>query len=47
MRLSQFLPDLNRKTGPLLDCNDTLIDSAVNEMFGRFVSCQPGLGRSD
>ena len=41
MRLSQFLPDLNRKTGPLLDCNDTLIDGAVNKMFGRFVSCQP------
>ena len=47
VRLSQFLPDLNRKTGPLLDCNDTLIDGAVNEMFGRFVSCQPGFGRSD
>ena len=47
MRLSQFLPDLNRKTGPLVDCNDTLIDGAVNEMFGRFVSCQPGFGRSD
>ena len=47
VRLSQFLADLNRKTGPLLDCNDTLIDGAVNEMFGRFVSCQPGFGRSD
>ena len=42
MRLSQFLADLNRKTVPLLDCNDTLIDGAVNEMFGQFVSCQPG-----
>ena len=47
VRLSQFLPDLNRKTVPLLDYNDTLIDGAVNEMFGRFVSCQPGFGRSD
>ena len=46
MRLSKFLSDLSRKTGPLLDCNDTLIDSTVNEMFGRFVSCRPGLGRS-
>ena len=35
VRLSQFLADLNRKTGPLLDCNDTLIDGAVNEMFGQ------------
>ena len=34
------------ETGPLLDCNDTLIDSTVNEMFGQFVSCRPGLGRS-
>ena len=47
MRLSQFLPGLNRKTGPLLDCNDTLIDGAVNEMFGRFVSCQPGFDLID
>ena len=36
-----------KKIGPLLDCDDTLIDGAVNEMFGRFVSCQPGFGRSD
>ena len=47
MRLSQFLADLNRKTGPLLDCNDILINGAVNEMFGRFVNCRPGFGRSD
>ena len=26
---------------------DTLIDGAVNEMSGRFVSCRPGFGRSD
>ena len=42
MRLSQFLADLNRKAGLLLECNDILIDGAVNEMFGWFVSCRPG-----
>ena len=47
MCLSQFLAVLNRKTGPLLDSNDTLIDGVVNEMFRRFVNCQPGFGRSD
>ena len=46
VRLGKFLSDLSRKTGPLLDCNDTLIDSTVNEMFGRFVSCRPGFRRS-
>ena len=47
MRLSQFLADLNRKVGLLLEYNDILIDGAVNEMFGWFVSCRPGFGRSD
>ena len=47
VRLSQFLADLNRKAGLLLECNDILIDGAVNEMFGWFVSCRPGFGRSD
>lgn len=46
MRLSQFLADLNRKAGLLLECNDILIDGAVNcndTLMALLTKCLAGL----